>query len=457
MTQSETQDLEAALPEKNFSQVKSRQRFQFGISGLLVALFGVAIGLSVLHIKEAHYGDCFLAAVSTWFAFGLLMQSHDLFFALRRNHKLDANRKWAWRYAIAWRLVITASLFFYYIIFQSVGYGLFTIEDVAWDFFTERKLLEILFLLSLIVVLWSIYAAKPNKKGWYSRSIAALGGIICITWFFWICVDRACVPFLVYIAVWAIEMGEQLRYTQSIFGPQQIQEHYCLLLGSFLSVLLLALSIISCILMVSRWQKKNKTWQILAISSFGCLVLSSAFPIWVYTFELKRLSSAFAEGLWTHSNLWWIVGALLCIASATGVTWRIARRAVTSTDGKVENERPTSRVYYHEQPFVIACLLIAMIFELAQIFMSSGLFMAVYCFFVPIHCVTLALFLMATKIFWQRLRRPVDLPSAVNFEVSPFCYALTWLNVLGIIVVGAAALAWLGFSMWVLPYWSSFW
>jgi hypothetical protein len=439
------------------TQMKPRRRFQFGISGLLVTVFGTAVGLSLLHVQNARYIDCILAAVSAWFTLGLLWQSRDLFFALRRNNMLPAERKWAWRFAIVWRLVIAVSFVGHYALFQLIGNGLLTLEKSGLYICQNKELLEIPFLLSFLVVLWSLCIVKQRKHGWYSRTITVLGGIVCTAWFFRCCMGAACVPFLVYISVLGIEMAEPLQYTQCVYGPQWIQKHYYLLFGSCAAVLLLILSIAFCISMVRRWQQAGKSRTIWIVSSFGCLALTSVFPIWVYAFELRRLSRAFAEGLWCHSGLAWTVAGLLCLGSASGVAWRVTRRAATPADGQAGNERPSGRVYYHEQTTVIGCLFVAMFLVLVKLFGESGIFMLGYCFSVPSDCVLMAVFLMAARIFWQRLRRPADLPSPVDFAVSPGCYALTWLYVLGALVIGASALAWLGFSVWTVPYWTSYW
>ena len=468
MTQPNTLNPADDLHEGKPPKVKpQRRRFQFGISGLMVTVFGVAVGLSLSRNEECYLSDCFLAAVSFWFALGLLWQSRDLVEVLRRNRMFPIDRKFPLYFAIVWRLAITVSLVCHYVLLQLIGNRLLKIDENIYRPLTERSLLEIPFLLSLLVVLWSLCVVKQRKHGWYSRTIGVLGGIVCTVWIIYYCVDTACVPYLVYTAVSGIDMSEPIKcmsepikYRQNIFGFQRDQSHYYLFIGSLAAVALLISSIASYLVMLRRWQQPGKTRTIMAILAFICLALASVFPIWIHAFELKRLSAPLAETLWSHSLLHWSVGGLLCLASVSGVAWRLTRRAATPSNGPGDIAPANCRVYYHEQAMVIGCLFVGVLLALAGEYARSSpsFFSDLYYWFVaPSHCVSLAVFLMAAQVFWQRLRRPTDLPSPIGVVVSPGFYALTWIYLLGIVVVGAATLAWLGFSVWIVPYWTSYW
>ena len=78
-------------------------RLKFSLRGLMVVVFGAAVGMAVMRQRYDSWQEGLLAAVACWFALGLLQQVRDQWRTCRTDMPRD--ERWRCRFTIGWRLV----------------------------------------------------------------------------------------------------------------------------------------------------------------------------------------------------------------------------------------------------------------------------------------------------------------------------------------------------------------
>ena len=73
---------------------RPRRRFQFSLRGLMVFVFGVAVGLSIASMERLGFADGVLAATGAWIVLWLVNQARDLWSTFRGRTDLSRRELW---------------------------------------------------------------------------------------------------------------------------------------------------------------------------------------------------------------------------------------------------------------------------------------------------------------------------------------------------------------------------
>ena len=190
------------------SNEPSRSSWRFSIRGLLILVFGCAVGFARLRYWGHSWWQATAAAglaISVWIVIGLLTQAWALRQRLRQ-HELSPDARCALRFGIGWRWAIGTLLVAYHAV-EHIGAEVFESDQALMAGWHP----EVIYYLVLVVILASIRSGgkrrRPPKDQYLRYGLVWILGIIYCSIALY---DQLTVHYLVYIAVRGIEASNSL-------------------------------------------------------------------------------------------------------------------------------------------------------------------------------------------------------------------------------------------------------
>ena len=413
---------------------RPRRRFQFSLGGLMVLVFGVAVGFSIASMKGLGFADGILAAAGAWIVLGLVNQARDLWSTHLGRKDLSRDERWGWRLAVFWRAGVACLLVGYYLVsalvalqvidlpesddalgatgsdvrraiflvcmlivlysvlparpagrrglrarvldLAGVALGLVVCAMICWERMTMQFLL-----VCMLIVLYSVLPARPaGRRGLRARVLdlagVALGLVVCAM----ICWERMTLQFLVAVAIQGIEMAQPLR-----FAPEGVDLFPAARTARFFRECSLALPLTLINLgltygLATQWSRglgRRLAWSALLVIA---LPISACYSIWVCTVAMPRAFPIMIEAQ-KHVPLHvWVSALLLILVLTTATTYRLVGSAPQPSGGTDLTWRRADGRYYHERRAVILLLafgivakVVAVVWHVAREFSSLGL------------------------------------------------------------------------------------
>ena len=432
---------------------------QFSLRGLMIFVFGVAVGLSAMTSTRADWSYAVLAAATTWIVLGLINQVHDLWRAFGGRSDLSNDQRWGWRFAVLWRLAVAGLLIGYCVVRYLLARKIISLPEREHDMFdTGARLREALFYLSLVVVLCSVPRLRrtPRRSRW-SLLLGALGGAAaaCLCVVVWI--ERTCICFLVHVAIKGIAMVQPLwlsREVLKVYGDARSEAFFRL---SLLAVIFLLASLALIRQLARQWPRgprRRLIWTGLLLPS---LAVTISYPIWVYTRGLERVAPRMAEALQMGPLHRWIFALPVLIVLVTAATWRIVGNPGDPVCDPKLNWRVRQRSYYHERLAVIMVLAVALVMFFGERYAAiaqpgtpfSVWQETVWPLFGEYLCLQAAVLLLAVQGTLSGWFRPVDPQPAGPPELPPARFCAVWCALFVTAIFGIPAIALFSFSVWL--------
>jgi len=361
---------------------RPRRRFQFSLGGLMVLVFGVAVGFSIASMKGLGFADGILAAAGAWIVLGLVNHARDLWSTYHVRQDLSRDERWGWRLAVFWRVGVACLLVGYYLVSALAALQVIDLpesEDALWT--TGFDVRGAIFLVCMLIVLCSVLPARPaGRRGLRARVLdlagVALGLVVCAM----ICWERMTLQFLVAVAIQGIEMAQPLR-----FAPEGVDLFPAARTARFFRECSLALPLTLINLgltygLATQWSRgrcPRLAWSALLVIA---LPISACYSIWVCTVATPRAFPIMIEAQ-KHVPLHvWVSALLLVLVLATVATYRLVGSAAQPSGGTDLTWRRADGRYYHERRAVILLLafgivakVVAVLWYVAREFSSFGL------------------------------------------------------------------------------------
>jgi hypothetical protein len=97
-------------------------RLRFSLGGLLICIFGIAVGMAEARHDRSSWTDGLFAAVAAWGAIGLAQQARQLWRRFHGDKSLTENQRWGFRFAVFWRAGVV-----------SLMIGGFVLSQMEWE------------------------------------------------------------------------------------------------------------------------------------------------------------------------------------------------------------------------------------------------------------------------------------------------------------------------------------
>jgi hypothetical protein len=442
------------------------RRYQFSLRGLMVLVFGVAVGLSIASIEGLGFADGVLAAAGAWIVLGLVNQARDLWSTHRGRNDLSRDERWGWRLAVFWRAGVAGLLVGYYLVSALVALQVIYLpesDDALWA--TGSDVRRAIFLVCMLIVLWSVLPARPaGRRGLRARVVdlagVAVGLVLCAM----ICWERMSIQFLVAVAIQGIEMAWPLR-----FSPDGIELLPAARTARFFRECSLALPLTlinfgltyGLAIQWSRGLGQRLAWSALLVIA---LPISAWYTIWVFTVAMPRAFPIMIEAQ-RHVPLHaWVSALLLVLVLATATTYRLVGSAAQPSDGTYLSWRRADGRYYHERraailllAFGIAVKVVVVVWYVAREFSFIGLGLGWQSFATECLCngqLLLPLIVLSVagyavlRLGRGRLALRRDCPT----PISPWRFGAVWLALFLTMAVGIPMIAIFSFAVWFSPW-----
>lgn len=415
--------------------------------------------------------DAVTSFVVVWVVAGLAIQAAEILQSLRSETSFSGDQRAAWRFAACWRVAIAVTLPMYYL--QRDAEQLLTAADGAPQAPFAAKLQFVLFAISLVTALSSNgrLSVAAARQGWRKSAgetftwVAVVGltsFVVCQAVIPWV-VERA-----ITVALDVMEPADTLGNDEKLALRQsQFVAHSLVAASAGLSLIFLARRFGQARQVTA---KHGAMFAALTIAAIG--VAASAL-YWLLNEGGTLATNAFAnaEQSW-FGGTWRGLSGLLIFATTT-LACRFTITPSTSNSPIESIDLPTTAAgwrrhpqhYYHESRWIAALLFVASLGQLeAMVSYLFGFFrtratdwstVIERCGLVLAECVTQPAFLLLVTISLVALRGMIgrrvpeqQANQATIRGLSERRFAIVWLTLLVALAVEAAALAWVGFSLW---------
>ncbi|HEY2840735.1 MAG TPA: hypothetical protein VGJ26_16380 [Pirellulales bacterium] len=429
---------------------------------LYLTIAGAALAVAAPG-QAGDFWDAVIAFAVVWVTAGLLIEAAEIWQAFRQRHDLAADERSAGRFETCWRLAVALLLPAYYLQRDPDQFLMRDGSIVARSF--SAKVLFVLFAVALITALSSNarLMGRPTRRAWSSKTIEFsiwLGAAALALVTAW----RFLAPgSLDQLAMRVLD----LRRPEDVFENDRnlaLRQSQFLLRG----VVTGSAGALAIFLARQFGKKSPATGRQMAIH--GCLTVG---VLGVAVYSLYSLAQeggaqasnaiAEAEASWPLST--WRVLAGLLVFATTAMAWRFTAQARADSAEKPVEWRKHPQYYYHESRWLAAILFVAGLGQLWEMLSSTqasllapseerlaeiqryGQALA-ECFRQPVAILLAAQSAVALRGAVGR-RTPEEASRGASFRNLPALrFAVVWLTLLATLTIGAAALAWVGFSLW---------
>jgi len=437
--------------------------FQFGIRGLFVLAFAVAVGFSTLGTEHARWFHVLFGAGLALTLLGLTHQVVDLCQTFYGRMDLSADHRWGWRFEVFWRLGVATLLVGYYAMSILLERKVLSLPDRRGDdFFIGSALRDVVAVLAAVIIFAAIERPgreRPSSRR--SRWIALLGAIAGICWYGVAVANWLLIPFLVHVSIQGIGCAEPLWLATEGFGLVSIAKMHAFFWCSLLSVggLLVSLALIG---RLARRPPEGSRHGWVTVGLLACsLGIAGICVTWLCTDGIRSLAPMYVQVWDPGPGHIWITASLLILTFVTAATRRIVSAGDTLSRDPLTDWRRRPQAYYHERRavlFVMATGLIALLTETFLFYLKwfgFGLQAVLdylgFMLILPQTLFFMALLLVAVQkavTGWRRSDAPV--PTGVpELPLARFC--AVWVALLLTVVLAVPAIAGLGFAVWMIP------
>ncbi len=441
-------------------------RFQFGMRGLFVLAFAVAVGFSTVGTEHSRWFHVLFGAALALMILGLTHQVVDLCKTFYGRSDLSADQRWGWRFEVFWRLGVAALLVGFYLTTLLLERKVLFLPDRDGDYFgigaSLRAAVAVLAAVIIFAAIERPSRGRPSRL--WSRWMTLLGAVAGICCCGVVVADWLMLPFLVHVAIQGIGHAEPAWLATEGFGVVSIAKMRAFFWCSLLSVggLLVGLALIG---RLARRPPEGSRRRWVTVGLLACsLGIPGICLIWLCTDGVRSLAPMYVQTWDPGQGHIWITASLLILTFVTAATRRIVATGDTHSRDPLPNWRRRPQAYYHERRavlLVVATGLIALLtgglvtvltrFGFALQKIQEILDYVGYMVFFPQNLFLAALLLVVVQkavTGWRRSDEPV--PAAVP-ELPPARFCAVWIALLLTLVLAVPAIAGLGFAVWMIP------
>lgn len=446
--------------DTNPATVATRKPSQYGLLGLFLLVFSVALGLAALTPDGKNWFQAALTTLLFWILLGLGHQVRDLWRTYHGRKDLDSEQRWGWCFALGWRVAVIVALAGNWlailleehrVLDSSAGW---LVDD--WPLMTRWPLGDwptVHF--SLLIVLASVPRQPTNRRasrrswlldglGW----LAALGlgfVLLAVGMIFTFFAHCTTVGMTQADPAWLSgDFSRSVHMAQTPFCAVSLFAG-----GLFLVNLLFARQL-------SRgWDRgRGVRWAWTALLSGG-LAAACACVIWVTTVGLPWVSPFIAQ---TYQRRYWsdyAIGLVLAVFLVTTVTYRMVGSTARHEPAPGPSWRCRPARYYHERSTVIVLLIVLFAMHPSVVLCGRAVqlgFQELLHVILSSQCLALLVLLTAIGTLWAIWRRPTDRAADDPPTLQPSRFLAVWIALLATLLVGIPALAATGFAVWLLPW-----
>lgn len=401
-------------------------------------------------------GEAVLAAATVWIVLGLMAQVRDLWRTFHGRSGLARDQRWGWRFAVFWRLGVACLLSGYYGVNLLLHQGLIELpENQLFPGLDEQPrtghdLREVLFYLSLVIVLFSTPRLAPKRKqrrfSHVLDVVAVIGGaLVCLL----IVLERMIFPFLIHAALKQIDLAHSLRFS-SVDVYSEARDRLFLVV-SLLAAAAVLTSMAVIRQFVRQWQRslrRRVIWTGLLIFS---LALAGVYPIWMATGGLRSVSPAFVDAQETGPINRWVYTLLVLSVFATAATCRLVLPKEQPAGPAESNWRRSKPAYHHERRALMLVVVIGILVEYKAFSVRPDVLIWWFVMARRAGFCAIAVLLLAGYGVLAR-ERPAGAP-----ELPVPLFLVTWPAVFLVTVFGICTVHWLGFAFWLGPWYLLSW
>lgn len=438
----------------------TRKPTQYGLLGLFLLVFSVALGLAALTPDRKNWFEAALTTLLFWILLGLGHQVRDLWRTYHGRNDLDVERRWGWWFALGWRVAVGLALAGNWLAILLEEHRVLD-SSAGWpvDDWPPMKRWPLgdwpTVYFSLLIVLASVprqsTSRRASRRSWLLDGLGWLAVLgLCI----FLLAQGMMVPFFVHLTTVGIVQAAPLRFSMDFSrSVDMAQTPFCavsLFAGGLFLVNLLFVRELS-----RGWDRgRGVRWTWAALLSSG-LAAASACVVWVTTVGLPWLSPFIAE---TYQRRCWsdyAIGLVLAVFLVTAVTYRMVGSADRHEPALGPSWRCRPGRYYHERCTVIVLLIVLLAMHPNVVLcVRTGRYdlLELLLLLLPSRCLPLLILLAAIGTLWAIWRRPADRAGEDLPTLQPYRFLAVWLALSATLLLGIPALAATGFAVWLLPW-----
>jgi len=441
---------------------RKRRRFQFSLGGLMVFVFGVAVGLSTATMGRFSWYDGVVAAALAWITLGLVHQLCDLWRAFHDQSRLTSDERWGWRFAVFWRLGVIGLLASRCGVSILLEFHLIALSGSGDGFYLPgRELRDAVVPIAVIIVLSSLLPALPDARCGLRAHLLNLAGLAAaVVLSVLICWDKTTVQLLVTTAIHDVEMAWPLHLAREgveiLPGARtgRFFRECSLALGLGLASLCLTYGL------AHGWnggRRQRVAWTVALAVALPSAVF---YLIWVCLFAMPRAFPIVVDAQTLGPLHVWFTAVLLLLVLVTAGTYRLVGSTGRVAQTAELNWRRDQGRYHHERRAVILVLgvgiaapLVVMMFWIyreppwggwqivLQVLLSQGSVLLAGAVCVAAVCAV-----------WRLTRRKnVDEEQSLS-PISVRHFATVWFALLLSTAVVIPALMLVGVGLWFSPW-----
>ncbi|MCE5266633.1 MAG: hypothetical protein LLG00_01935 [Planctomycetaceae bacterium] len=459
-------------------------RWQFSLRGLLLFTLSVAIGLSFWKMEHAAQlvaankvdrsawwaldrHDWYvgvLAAISFWIVLGLASQARDVWQTFRRANDATSEERWAWRFAVAWRIAICCLIGIYFLFQLLVELGFLSLgEREQTGVITSWQICDATLLISILTAAASsprlAQRRRPRKWSW---AVDLLGGIAVAVLFTILLLDQMIVPAFGHIVVTGIQMAWPLDYSAGVLdaaSPIREMRFFCVATAGVISV---AMSCFLVRLLAHRWHAAG--WQRVCVATLSMTSLAATVLLAgrVALVEVPGFSPIMAANIPMPSPPLFVAAAVLTLLLATPAARRWSECPTTGHAADVASWRGDETRYHHERLLLIlflgAVALAECVYGVRRLvgtwYCSHPWRATVWCVAeTPAGFLSFALILLSVQGMFSGWRKTSHPCLTHQSRLRPGLFVVLWSSLTTIVLCSAPIIAaWL-FLLWLRVGW----